>query len=827
MMKHPVSQPVASLRIWSLRVLIIVFSLLPAVSFAQTDSWNGGSGTWSTGTKWSAGVPTSTSNVFIDNGKAIASPVTLDVGGQANNFTLDSNDSLFFNNNTSLTINGSSVANSGNISLNSTGSLTFLFIANGATLSGAGTVTMSNNSQNAVDGNGGATLTNKSTIQGVGQVGPHFTLANQGTINANVLDATLAVTDDSNAPDTNTGTLEATNGGILQIRASGTGNMNNTGGTIKAVGTNSQVLLQAPITGGTLTTTTGGAIVQPVSSSSTLIGLTNAGTFSVLNNGTVNLSGTITNTGSFQLNSTGSLTELFTPSAATLTGAGNVTMANNSQNAVDGNGGATFTNQSTIQGVGQLGPHVTLANQGTINANVKSAVLLVSQNANGTDTNTGTMEATNGGILQLQTTGAGSINNTGGTIVAIGTGSQVQFSGFGTLVTGGTFATSNGGAIVQPAGGSSFLTGVTNAGAFSILNGATVQLLGNITNNGTINVNSTGSLTLINLPTNSVTLAGKGHVVLNNNPNSTIDGNGGLTLTNQSTIQGGGTIGPHFNFLNSGTLNVPAAKTLNINCPFANFAGTTLTGGTYVVAGTFKFTNASIVTNSGKVTLSGSEGQIVNQAAVNALANFAANTSVASFTVTAGQQFTTTLSGGFSNAGKMTVAKNSGFKVMCNPTFSCAYTQTAGTTTIDGTLTDAFGVNINGGKLFGAGTVAGSVVSKASVTAGDSLVKAGTLSLTTYTQQATGSLNIQIGGLTAGTQYSQLAVANGASLNGTLILKLINSFVPAVGDTFTILTTSARTGTFATVKGASINSTEHFQINYGPTSVTAVVVAGP
>jgi hypothetical protein len=123
--------------------------------------------------------------------------------------------------------------------------------------------------------------------------------------------------------------------------------------------------------------------------------------------------------------------------------------------------------------------------------------------------------------------------------------------------------------------------------------------------------------------------------------------------------------------------------------------------------------------------------------------------------------------------------------------------------------------------------IAASVVSSGSVTAGDSLTKAGKLSPSTYTQNATGSLNIQIGGLTAGTQYSQLAVANGAKLNGTLNIKLINSFVPAIGNTFTIVTGSAVSGTFATVNGLSINSGEHFTIAYNPTNVTLTVVSGP
>jgi len=808
-----------------LLTVLLAACLSPLLAVAQTDTWLGGAGNWSNSAKWSAGVPTSTSNVLIDNGNPLASPVTMDVQGQANNLTIDSDDSLSFNNGSNLSVNGSSISNSGSISLNSAGSLTYLFIANGATLSGAGTVILSNNSQNAVDGNSGATLTNQSTIQGAGQIGDHFTLANHGTINANVSGSTLAVTQDTNATDTNSATLEATNGGILQIRTSGSGSINNTGGTIKAVGSNSQVLLQAPVTGGTLITSSGGTIVQPVSTSSTLSGVTNAGIFSVLNNGTVNLSGTITNTGTFQLNSTGSLTALFVPSSATLTGAGTVTMSNNSQNAVDGNSGATFTNQSTIQGGGQVGDHFTLANQGTINANVKGATLAVTQDTNATDTNGGTLEATNGGILQIRTSGSGSFNNTGGTIKAVGTNSQVLLQ---TLLTGGTLTTSSGGTIVQPVSTSSTLSGVTNAGAFSILNNGTVNLPTNLTNTGTIAVNSTGSLTTLFLPTSNVTLLGKGRVVLNNNPNSTMDGNSGLTLTNQSTIQGGGTIGPHFSFLNKGTLHVTAANTLNINAPFANFAGTTLTGGTYSVAGTLQFTNADIITNAANITLSGSAALIGNQSAVNALTGFSTNSSTGSFTVTAGQQFATTLSGNFSNAGKVTAAKNSGFKVLCNPSFVCNYVQTAGTTTVDGVLTVAVGnVSLQAGKLFGTGTVAASVNSKASVTAGDTLTKAGTLSVSTYTQQSTGSLNVQIGGTTVGTQYSRLAVANGASLNGALNIKLINGFVPAIGNAFTVLTGSAVTGKFATVNGLSINSGEHFEIAYNAANVTLTVVSGP
>jgi hypothetical protein len=151
------------------------------------------------------------------------------------------------------------------------------------------------------------------------------------------------------------------------------------------------------------------------------------------------------------------------------------------------------------------------------------------------------------------------------------------------------------------------------------------------------------------------------------------------------------------------------------------------------------------------------------------------------------------------------------------------YTQTAGTTMVDGVLTASRGVTIQGGKLFGNGTIASTLVSSGSVTAGDSAAKAGKLSPSTYTQNSGGSLNVQIGGLTAGTQYSQLAVANGVSLNGTLNIKVVNGFIPAIGNSFIILTGSVRSGTFAHVNGLTIPTGGHFTVAYNPTNVTLTV----
>jgi len=118
--------------------------------------------------------------------------------------------------------------------------------------------------------------------------------------------------------------------------------------------------------------------------------------------------------------------------------------------------------------------------------------------------------------------------------------------------------------------------------------------------------------------------------------------------------------------------------------------------------------------------------------------------------------------------------------------------------------------------------------SNATLTAGDSTAKAGKLTIAgAYTQNATGILNIAIGGIMVGTQYSQLAVSNGVALNGTLNIKLINNFIPTIGSTFTILTGSAISSQFTTVHGLSINSSEHFKITYGTSAVTLMVESGP
>jgi hypothetical protein len=143
------------------------------------------------------------------------------------------------------------------------------------------------------------------------------------------------------------------------------------------------------------------------------------------------------------------------------------------------------------------------------------------------------------------------------------------------------------------------------------------------------------------------------------------------------------------------------------------------------------------------------------------------------------------------------------------------YTQTAGTTTVDGTLAGAASSSLylTGGNLYGTGTVDYGVVDSSTITPGNSSTSTGELRVGgAYKQNASGVLDITIGGDTAGTNYDQLDITRTASLNGTLNIKLANGYVPPIGTTFDILNASSITGDFSTIDGLSINSTEHFTV---------------
>jgi hypothetical protein len=170
-----------------------------------------------------------------------------------------------------------------------------------------------------------------------------------------------------------------------------------------------------------------------------------------------------------------------------------------------------------------------------------------------------------------------------------------------------------------------------------------------------------------------------------------------------------------------------------------------------------------------------------------------------------------TTGGSFTNAGTVTVSSGSTFTMGGS---SYNYTQTAGTTTVNGTLA-------GGGGQPGpewrqpvrhrhVGLRRGGYGDHHS---GHSATSTGKLQVNgTYAQNSGGALDVTIGGTTAGTKFDQLNVSGTASLNGTLNITLASGYTPAVGNTFDILNASSISGTFSTVNGLAINSSEHFTV---------------
>lgn len=816
-------------RLTLIATIVFVGLSLSLASAQTTSTWAGGSGNWGPCPNQGGTANWDTCNanppVFPDgNFNAVIPSGTVNAtGATIQDLSLGSGATLNVAPN-SLEVEGASISNNGSILIPKSNGL-YIFGTVTTTLSGSGTVMMTDPATRFAGSNGTPMLINQQTISGIGALGlGGLGISNQGSIFASGGELDIQ-------PNTlgfiNTGLLQAQTGSKLVLI--GAGNFTNTGGTIKSMD-GSSILLQANITGGTITTAgSGNYFLAPPGTGSGLTNVTNAGTFNVTAGAGLGWTGTITNTGTFNLPG-----EVDLKGSVTLQGSGSVLMSGSG--VFNGFNTGSLTNSQLIHGGGTFGGLVSLTNTGTIHGDNPSTFL----QDNSVTNNTGTLEASGGGTLQLN----GVVNNTGGTITAQNESTVIITNIWNGSINGGTLNSVGTGAIVSQNGVLDGTVNIpTNAGT---LNGGgsggyNLFFQGTVNNTGIINMTGTGCIGL-NKP---ATLTGTG--ILNLGPTNCIFGSGNA-FTNESTIQGAGTIGdsnpmPITNkgtiiantpntliiqpdisgFSNLGTLIVDTGSTMQIAGPgpFKDVVKGKLTGGIYSLAGTLDVYNASIVTNTAPIALSGPSAQIFDTfSGVSAFAKLASNTGKGTFSLTLGQNLATV--GNFTNSGTITIDATSSF------TAGGSFKQTGGSVTVDGTLTAPAGYTMTGGKLFGTGKINATFSStgKGVVTVGDSVKTTGILSPSTFSQDATGVLDMQIGGHTAGTQYSQLAVGNGVSLSGILNLKRINSFLPKIGDSFTLITGSAITGTFTTVNGTAINSAEHFQINYSGTAVTATVV-GP
>ena len=149
------------------------------------------------------------------------------------------------------------------------------------------------------------------------------------------------------------------------------------------------------------------------------------------------------------------------------------------------------------------------------------------------------------------------------------------------------------------------------------------------------------------------------------------------------------------------------------------------------------------------------------------------------------------------------------------------YTPATGShTCVNGTIT-APGTTSLMGTLTGDGTYAGHVDNASGIVEPGSGI--GRLTVTgSFVQTEAGTLAIEIGGTTPSDTHDVLTVQSTAMLGGTLRVALADGYVPALGETFTVLTAQSITATFDEVV-----PTGRYQVDYTPAAVTLTVAELP
>ncbi|MBL9120515.1 MAG: hypothetical protein JNL80_11445 [Phycisphaerae bacterium] len=405
------------------------------------------------------------------------------------------------------------------------------------------------------------------------------------------------------------------------------------------------------------------------------------------------------------------------------------------------------------------------------------SVLAVSAGVN-TIVNDGTIaKSAASSSINVALTNNASIDLDGGSLTLNGSGTNngiIDVGAGATLVVNSTRTWAPGSALTGPGliqfnnGTQSFPSGTfAPSGTFSVLSGSTVTL-----NNGfpvaallsplagTLNVNASQTF-----PALTVTGA--------------LGGTGDQLFPNGLTLAGA-------NLNGAATTTIPAGATLTL--------GTTpnlISGRTVDVGGEVQWTGAQInFQNASMHILPGG----VFHASASATFAIAAGTNTflneGTFDKSSG---VTTMSVPFTNAGTMSVTGGS-------IAVTGSYTQTAGATLITGgSFTKTSGsVALQGGVLGGTGTLTGSVSQTGGTIAPG--LSPGQFTITgTVTQNATSTLDIELGGLTPGSQHDRL-VGNGTiTAAGTLRLSFVDGFVPHGGDSFTVATAATLNGGYTSV----------------------------
>jgi len=644
-----------------------------------------------------------------------------------------------------LTASGSLV-NLGEILINSSGSNTYFRPVDGElVLTGGGTIRMSDSSSNWIyRDSADASLRNvDNVIEGAGNLGwssAAMPITNEHIVRAN-LPTRLDVQPGSSL-FTNSGTMEATDGGTLRLNG---GTYANVGGSIEALaGSTVELDGNANIVGGSLVTD-GDGILVVTSSTPRLDDVVLDGNLRINNLRILTASGSLVNLGEILVNSSSGST-YFRPvdGELVLTGGGTIRMSDSSSNWIyrDSADASLRNVDNVIEGAGNLGwstAPTPITNEHVVRANLTNP--LVVQPGSATFTNSGLMQATDGATLRLN---GGTYVNAGGTIEALA-GSTVELNGNAEII-GGTIVTEGDG-VIRVTLGTPRLENLVLAGDLRINNLRTMQATGVIENSGEIRIASTGSSTYLRPIGGELTLTGGGTVRMTDNSSNWFyrDDADSFVRNVDNTIRGGGNLG--WTGARTGFINETDATILADSPVLLRIAPDAEIG----------------LVNDGLLRVEGSGGAEITGGAMDQRGS-----------------------------------------VIVDPTRSLAraggnYLQTDGTTTVRGTLSvsgSGNAVRLEGGTLLGDGLVTGPIQNVGGVIAPG--LSIGTLSHSgLYTQSGTGVLEIEIDGPRSN---DLLAINGNAQLGGFLSPLFDDDYTPTVGEEWTILTANAVSGSFNAVE---------------------------
>lgn len=524
--------------------------------------------------------------------------------------------------------------------------------------------------------------------------------------------------------------------------------------------------------------------------------------------------------GSLSIDSASDIQGTLTQSSGTLTGDGDLSVA-----------GVVTWSGGTMSGLGRTIAAGGLSITGSAIKTLSGRHL--ENRAAGIWTGTGNIASGNGARLTNGTDATLTIQNDRTLQFSLG-GTIPTLSNAGLLVKNASTATTTLQALLDNAGtvdvqsGTLVLEGGTSSGTFQVQPAATLRFARISTQPATGTHNLDVGSRMVGAGT--VDFAG-----------GTATSNGTLAVTGTTSVTGGvlnqnsdATIGALT--ISSGALG--GSATLNVTGPLTWTGGamqdtgrTTALGPLTIDGAAAKSLNGRALDNAGLATWSGS-GNIstTNGAAITNLAG-------ASFSIQNDQNLTVVTGGTiptFANAGALiktgsagttsiaTAFTNTGSVEVASGTLKLTrgYTQTAGLTKLSGGglagTNNSTLFSLQGGLLTGTGVLTGSLSNAGRVEVGGAGML-GTLSITgTYTQLASGTLAVEVGGGATCSGFDRLAVTGKATLAGSFGVRLLSPCDPAAGQNFVIVSFASRTGDFSTVTGVA----PQFTRSTGATGIT-------